>query len=704
MALLEQLHSPKSGPARPAQAKYLPHIAYSVSPARPISPSASSRLLFPAIFAATLAAYWPALRGGFVMDDDVHVTRAALRSWHGLWRIWSQLGVTEHYGPLVHSAFWLEHRLWGDAVIGYHLVNIAQHALAACLVVLILRKLAIPGAWLAGFAFALYPICVESVAWISEQKNTFSAVFYLAAALVYLQYDESRERKHYFWASALFLGALLSKPVTVTLPAALLVILWWKRGRLDFRRDIRPLAPWIAIAAAEGLFTAWMERTYMGAHGAQFALSFAQRLLLAGRLPFFYAAKLLLPINLSFTYPHWTVDPSDWRQWLYPLGLAALVLALLLLATKKTTTHHPSPTARAPLAATLFFIGTLFPVLGFLNVSSFRYSWAADHYQYLASLGLIVPFCALIEKAGGARQVLGPMLLVVLAVLTFRQSAVYRNAETLYRATIARDPESWLAYNNLGAALAQAGRTEEAIAEYQAALRIKPDYAEPHNNLAGIYSNWPGHLAEAIAEAQAAIRIRPDYAPAHVNLGSFLAQTGHLAAALAEDEAAIRMQPDFAAAHNNLGTVLMQLPNRLQDAAAAFRDAVELDPNYVQAHVNLGSSLARIPGRQEEALAEFRTALRIDPRDPRLHNSLGVALAQMPGYLPGAFQEFQTAVELKPDFAEAHNNLGRALSLMPGRMPDAVAEYRLALRLRPDYMQARMNLLAALQASAHHPE
>ena len=227
--------------------------------AKPIVVRASvSWPIYALIAAAALAAYWPALRGGLVWDDPAHITAPALRSLHGLWRIWFSLGATQQYYPLLHSAFWIEHRLWGDAVLGYHLANLAQHAFAACLVVLIVRRLALPGAWLAGMVFALHPVCVEAVAWISEQKSTLSAVFYLSSALVYLRFDRTRRRSSYLWALGLFVLALLTKTVTATLPFALLVIFWWQRGRLDWRRDVRPLLPWMALGAAAGLFTAWV--------------------------------------------------------------------------------------------------------------------------------------------------------------------------------------------------------------------------------------------------------------------------------------------------------------------------------------------------------------------------------------------------------------------------------------------------------------
>jgi tetratricopeptide (TPR) repeat protein len=641
-----------------------------------------------AIFAAVLAAYWPALRGGFIWDDNAHVTAAAMRSLRGLWRIWFSLGATQQYYPLLHSAFWIEHRLWGDAVLGYHLVNLAQHATAAILVVLIVRRLALPGAWMAGLIFALHPVLVESVAWISEQKSTLSGVFYLASALVYLRFDESRRRSHYLWAVALFICALLSKTVTATLPAALLVVLWWKRGRLDLRRDVRPLLPWFALGITAGLFTAWVEWTYIGAQGADFAITPVQRVLIAGRVVWFYAAKLFWPANLIFTYPRWNIDPAVWWQWLFPLGTVALALCFWQLARRKT---------RGPLAAFLFFAGTLFPVLGFVNVYPFRFSWVADHFEYLASLGIIIPLCV-VGQALSMRRTLSPLLLLTLAVLTFRQARMYGDAETLYRQTIARNPASWMAHNNLGVALAKMdGRLPEAIAEYQAALRIKPDYAEPHNNLATILSRQPGRMPEAIAEAREALRLKPDYPEALVNLGSFLASTpGRLPDAIADYQAALRLKPGHAEAHNDLGLALLEMPGRLPDATAEFEAAVQLEPDNARMHDNLASALARTPGRLPDAIAEVRAALEIAPDDPQAHDFLGRSLSQMPGRLPDAIAEFETALRLTPDYAQAHNDLGVVLLYVPGRRADAIAEFRASLALNPNDPRAQSNLQRAM--------
>jgi hypothetical protein len=409
-----------------------------------------------ALFLATLAAYWPALGAGFVWDDDAHVTRPALRSLHGLWQIWFEPGATQQYYPVLHSFFWLEHALWGDRALGYHLVNVLLHAAAACLFARVLRRLAVPGAWAAAFIFALHPVGVESVAWVSEQKNTLSTVFYLLAALAYLRFDPSiraegdcggsaeRRWRFYLLASFFFGLALASKTVTATLPAALLVIAWWRKGQLTWRRDVRPLVPWFVVAIAAGVITAQLEHTQIGASGGDFALSAGARCLLAARAVCFYAGKLAWPAHLIFIYPRWHVDGSVWWQYLY-LGL----VAALAIAAFRIRGRH-----RAPLAVLLLFVGTLFPALGFINVYPFVFSYVADHFQYLADLSAIAAVtaggCALLaRRAGGPRSPAAVLSLasvaIVLGVLTWREARTYRTVEIFYRTMIDRNPECWLA-------------------------------------------------------------------------------------------------------------------------------------------------------------------------------------------------------------------------------------------------------------------
>jgi protein O-mannosyl-transferase len=559
----------------------------------------SRRLRAIALWGPRLGRRWPR-----------HQTGA--QSLSGLWRIWFDLGATQQYYPLLHSLFWVEHRLWGDAVLDYHLTNVLLHALAACFLVLILKRLELKGAWLADFIFALHPVCVETAAWISEQKNTLSAVFYFASALVYLRFDETRQKSRYLLALALFVLALLSKTVTATLPAALLVVFWWKRGTLSWKRDVLPLLPWLPLGAAAGLFTSWVEKTFIGAQGADFVLSLTQRILLAGRALWFYAGKLIWPANLMFTYPHWTIDPGDWKQSLYPAGILAVGLVLLLMARRN----------RGPLAGFLIFVGTLLPALGFLNVYPFRYSYVADHFQYLASVGIIVPVTSgMLALAGrfhaskGLGVGLGSILLLILATLTWKQSETYADAETLYRDVLAKNPESWMAHNGLGNVLMQTrGRLPEATVEYETAERLRPGVAEPHLNRGlALLRSGQNRRPEAMEEYRLALRINPGWAEAHVNLGNALAhEAGRMPEAIAEYQTALRSKPHLAEAHNALGNAMAQT-GRLQDAIVEYEMALKINPNYVEAHVNLGTTLAQIPGRLPEAIAQYETALRIQP-------------------------------------------------------------------------------------------
>ena len=560
------------------------------------------------LFGSVLLAYFPALHGGLIIDDSAHITGARMQSLDGLWRIWFELGATTQYYPVLHSAFWIEHRLWGDAVLGYHLTNALLHAAAALLVVALVRRLSLPGAWLAGFLFALHPVCVETVAWISEQKNTLSAVFYLGAALLYLDFDRTRRKSRYCLALGLFALALMSKSVTATLPAALLVILWWRRGRIEWKRDWLPLLPWLALGAAGGLFTAWVERRYIGAEGAEFALTAVERCLVAGRALWFYAWKMAWPANLTFIYPRWRVDAAAWWQYLFPVAALAAAVGLSIAARRR----------RGPLAAFLFFAVTLSPALGFLNVYPFMYSFVADHYQYLASLGIIVPAAYGLAMASGRRpgaaRALGVILALALGACTWRQSAMYRDAETLYRETLARNPACWMAQNNLGKLLMEVpGRLPEAIGYLEASLRIEPNRAMTHYNLGSALAMTPGRLPDAMSEFESALRLDPEFAEAHDGLGKAFMAAGRSTEGLAEFETAVRLAPDNARIHNNLGTTLARI-GRAPEAMSEFRAALRIDPDFALAHVNLGNDLSRA-GQLREAISEYEEALRIQPSE-----------------------------------------------------------------------------------------
>lgn len=639
---------------------------------RAAEPTASARAWPPGVeaallLAAVLIAYLPSLSGGFLWDDAGHVTSPELRSWPGLLRIWIEPGVTQQYYPLLHSAFWLEHRLWGDAALGYRLINLAWHATSAVLLVAFLRRLAVPGALLAGFLFALHPVCVESVAWIAEQKNTLSTVFYLAAALAWLRFEDDRRPTRYAVATLWFLAALLTKSVTATLPAALLVVTWWRRGWPACRRDLLPLLPWVALGAAAGLFTAWFERTGIGAHGADFNLGVVERGLLAGRVFWFYLGKLVWPADLAFFYPRWRVDAGVAWQYFFPVA-ALLLLGALLWQSRLGR-------RRGMLAAVLLFGGTLFPVLGFVNVYPFVFSFVADHFQYLASLSLFALAAAGLAHAGRVSrlplstpvvQVASVLLVVLLGLLTWRQSRDYTDSVALYRATLARNPDSWVAHLNLASELTARGAADEALPHAQRAVDLKPDFPEALNNLADNLTH-AGRAAEALPLLDRALALQPRYAQAENNRGIALTALGRNEEAIGHFQRAIELQPSLAEAHYNLG---LAEANRGAFPAAIphFATTVRLRPDHVGAELYWGLALA-MGNRLSEARPHFDRALQLDPESAALRQTYGRVLLQA-GRFEEAADQLGEALRLDPRLSGVHLDLAAALDRL-GRTSEA---------------------------------
>jgi Flp pilus assembly protein TadD len=606
------------------------------------------------ILFATFAAYAPTFRAGFIWNDDDYVTSAALRSWTGLGKIWFKLGATEQYYPVLHSAFWLEHRFWGDAPLGYHLLNAALHVTSAALLLALLRRLAVPGALLAALVFALHPVCVESVAWVSEQKNTLSTALCLAAALAYFGFVERRTAGRYALAALLFVLALFSKSVTATLPAALLVVLWWRQGSLLWRRDVAPLLPWLVLGAAFGLFSGWVERHYIGAEGAAFTLTGVERLLLASRAVWFYFGKLVWPSELIFFYPRWHISAASPAAYIYLVAALAVLAALILLARRQ----------RAPLAGALLFAGTLFPTLGFFNVYAFIFSYVADHWQYLASLGVIVPLCAGFTCCTrgllpAVRVAMAAALLFVLGFLTWQQAGMYRDMETFYRTTLRKNPDAWMAHNNLGVYLRENKR--------------------------------PGDQAEF----EAALRVHPDYVPAQYNLGVCLLDAGHPAEALEHLQRASGTRHKDAV-HLYLGEALAAL-HRDAEAETQYAIHAQLDPTSGAAWCGLGGAQVR-QGKSAAAAESFARAEAAAPTDPEPAFALGDALVTLERY-PAAASAYRRGLTLAPGRAYAHANLGNIL-LMEEQVAAAVTEFRAALHSRPNDPQLQESLQRALAVQA----
>jgi protein O-mannosyl-transferase len=572
------------------------------------------------IILAVVLAYLPALQCGFIWDDNDYVTgNTTLHSLKGLQRIWFELGAVPQYYPLVHTTFWLEYHLWGLNPFGYHLVNVLLHASAAVLLGLCCLRLQIPGAWLAAVIFALHPVGVESVVWITERKNVLSAVFYLAAALTYLRFAIPEATvitgRRYWWfygaALVLYTAALLSKTVTCSLPAALLLVCWWKKGRLG-RGDVLPLLPFFAIGMAGGLLTAWMEKHHVGAQGAEWSLTFADRGLIAGRALWFYAGKLAWPANLTFIYPRWRIDTDIWWQWLFP-GLAVCTLAGLWLMRQHI--------GKGPLVAVMFFVGTLGPALGFINVFPMRYSFVADHFQYLAAAGLIALGATGLNRLP---RVMPALVTAMLGLLTWRQAGAYRNLETLWRDTLAKNPDCWMAYNNLGDCLYNQGHIGEATEHYRQAVQLNPNYYEALNNLGTVLAAQD-QLAAAIEHYHQAIRIHPNVPQAWGNLGAAFATHGRFEEAIQYFQQSIQLDPNSCKTLYNLGLALAA-KGRFAEAAERFQQAARIDPTRAETFLNLGIALAQ-SGRVTDAAAQYREALKLDPGLTGALNDLAWILA-----------------------------------------------------------------------------
>jgi tetratricopeptide (TPR) repeat protein len=633
-------------------------------------------------------AYLPILHGGFIWDDDAYVTNnPTLHDLGGLQRIWFEVGAVPQYYPMVHTSFWLEYHLWGLNPVGYHLINVLLHAAAAILLWQVLQRLRIPGAWLAAVIFALHPVGVESVAWITERKNVLSAVFYFAAALAYLRFADleeavtsSRRRWHwYFCALVLFTAALLSKTVTCSLPAALLLVCWWKKGRVQ-RGDILPLLPFFALGMGLGLMTAWIEKHHVGAQGAEWSLTFADRCLIAGRALWFYAGKLAWPAQLTFIYPRWIIETGAAWQWVFPVA-AVGVMAGLWLARRRI--------GRGPLVAVLFFAGTLGPALGFINVFPMRFSFVADHFQYLAAVGLITLCAAGLDRLP---RVAPAMLVVVLGVLTWQQAGIYRNIETLWQTTLARNPDCWMAHNNLGLLARNQGHNEDAIEHYLEAIQINPNDWETLNNL-GFALAAEGRFDEAIKNYRKAIQVNPDNFGVRYNLGVALTALGQIDEAIESFRKAIQINPNFSDALNNLGIALAN-KGRFDEATESFRKAIQINPNFSDALKNLGIVLAN-NGRHDEAIENFRKAIQIKTNDCEALYNLGLALAAK-GRWDEAIGIYRQAIQINSNHRpEILLHLGMALDQL-GRIPEAVAQYQEALRLDPNLTGALNNLACIL--------
>jgi tetratricopeptide (TPR) repeat protein len=636
----------------------------------------------------TAGVYLPVLRCGFIWDDDYYVTNnQTLRDVNGLERIWTQPGAVPQYYPLVHTVFWGQYQLFGLSPLSYHMVNVVCHILVSLLWWRLLRRLSIPGAYLAAMIFAVHPIQVESVVWVTELKNVLSGVFYLLTAHAYLHFvGVSRNRvaplvdkpARWLWyviALMCFTAALLSKTVVCTLPAALVLVMWWQRRRFPWR-DLLWLLPMLALGLIMGLHTAGMEKNHVGAEGADWAFGFADRLLIAGRALWFYIGKLLWPAKLVFFYDYWHIDPLQWWQWLYPMGFVLLLYALL---------RNGKCITGKPLVAVLFYAGTLFPALGFVNVFPMRYAFVADHFQYLAGMGIIALFSGIVwhglRTRCQLRLALSVVIVIALGIRTLAYIPVFTNQTTLWQHVITHNHAPWMALNNLGVIYQNQKENDKAELCFKYAIVLRPQEWNTYNNLGILYRDM-GRYDQAARLLEHALPLETRSVTLYATLARVREKQGDIQQAIALLQQAATKQTQDASLWVNAGILQLQL-KAYDNARKSLEHALELAPHSDKAWLALGRTYED-QNQLKDAIACYRKAVLHIPKSSVLYNRL--ALTCMQDNQPDqAIDAWLIAVQHAPKEPEYVANLGAAY-----------------LKTR-QWSQARMWLRKARELAPHRP-
>ena len=639
--------------------------------------------------------YGPAFSADYIWDDEIFLTDApALQAFTGLPDIWLNprtIKKEAHYWPIVYSSFWLEYQLWGFNPIGSHIVNLLLHFAVCALLWQLLRQLAVPGAWLAAAIFALHPVHAEAAAWAIARKDLLASIFYLLAAGCWLRQfstNSSRgrptdSRGHstgsrgrsrpaagaYLALLGLFTAGMLSKSLMITFPAALLVLAWWERGRIE-ERELLLTAPLfllgIVIAAADLAF-------YHARAVIDFTYPWAERPVIAAKALWFYAGKLLWPHPLIPIYPKWDTAADNWLNWL-PLLAGLGLLSGLYLARHRI--------GRGPLAAALLYCIILSPTLGlFINVFM-EFAFAADRYQYLASAAPIALLVAAAVKFGGAwGRVAALLLLAACGALTFRQTFIYQDNAAFWSYIIERNPAAHGGYYNLGLGLVAAGRVQEGVDAYHKALAQEGGDAGTYINLSYALL-LQERFKEAAHAARQAVAADPKALLAHQNLASALHRMERYEDTLAALKAAAELMKQPTAEHNyHLGHIAGLL-GRAEEAEGYLLEALAIDPNHQGSRRELLSAYLQA-GRYDKARRAF----------PGLQQQLmQQAFAHYTGQRYGqALELYRHLAAIAPGSAEVHANLGSALA-QTGRFRESIASFERALAINPELEAARLNL------------
>jgi tetratricopeptide (TPR) repeat protein len=585
--------------------------------------------------------YAPALGAGFIWDDGrALANNPVFQAPHALWNIWTGQGDADYF-PLKTTVLWLLYQIFGAHPAPYHVLNVAVHAANAVLLWHGLRRLAIPGAGLAGLVFLAHPTHVESVAWVSECKNTLSTGFALLALLAWLTFEQEHRLRYYLAALVLFVAGLLCKTHVVILPVVLVLCAWWQAGRDGASKPARPaliarLGPFFLVAILFGGITIWFQNTRAIREYQLPVGGLASRVANAGKATWWYLGKAISPVNLwyemperpvetepeaqavlagtraanpapawprgrlvlcplSMIYPRWRVTSPLWYDFLPLAAMAALFVWVVRLRKGR---------GRGVCFALSYFLLALLPVLGLLKMSYMRAAWVADHFQYLADIGIIALGCAggtlLWRRASrvGRRWVAGAGAAVIgiLAVATVVRAADYRSEYTLWTDTVAKNPGAWQAQTRLGAALLERGDVRGAAEHFAQGVRLKPDDADSRNNL-GLALVTLGRIDEGIAQYRESVRLHPGQFFAHANLGDVLARQKQYGEAAAAYREAIRLQPALAPLHYRLGVVLLD-GSKPAEAIVSLERAAALAPH----HPEITAALERARRAREAAL------------------------------------------------------------------------------------------------------
>jgi tetratricopeptide (TPR) repeat protein len=634
-----------------------------------------------AIVAAVIAAFWPVFSAGFIWDDDTMLTTNPLM--HGLLRtIWFSSEPIDYF-PLTYTSLWLEWRMWGMNALGYHVTNVLLHAASCVILWRVFERLKFPAAWLAALLFAVHPVNVESVAWIAERKNVLAMFFYALTALWFVAFAQTGKNRFYAFSIVAFLLSLLAKPAAVAWPIIAFGILWFFSNTQStapvserFKKNILRVLPFVALSLGASIVTVWFQNHRAIGNDVIHHHDWPTRLATAGGTIWFYLTKAVVPFPLSFVYPMWHIDAHS---------LTAYVPWIVLCIVTSVLWNFRKTWGKALLMALAYFILLLAPVLGFLNVYFQRYAYVADHWQYFALPAITVLLAAAMYKLRA--QYLGIALVLVFGAMTFAQCRVYHNEDTLWADTLKKNPNCWLAINNIAFRKQQAGLIDEAYQLHKKSIAIEPIQPEAHNNLGNLLLN-AGKLDDALVEIRESIRVDPHYAPAYYNLATIYQQQGKLDEAIAAYRQAVRWNENYAAAYNNLGC-LLEMRGRPEEGLVMVRRALALAPDYAGAAVNCGAILNET-GRPQEARMWLEKGIALDPKNADAHLNFGNSLAAL-NQDAAAQEQFMAALQLAPGHYLAQYGLANCL-LRAGQKEAARDLYKKVLARNPKHAQSHYQL------------